>query len=54
MSPTAIKARAEREALLHATAEQIRALLDRVRDQFPDDEDGAEERVIELVTGDDE
>lgn len=54
MSPAAIKARGEREALLHSTAEQIRTLRDGVREKFPGEEDEAEERVLELVTGDDE
>lgn len=54
MSPATIKARGERETLLHTTAEQIRTLLDGVREKFPGDEDEAEERVLELVTGDDE
>lgn len=54
MSPTTIKARGEREALLHSTAEQIRTLLDTVRDKYPGEEDEAEERVLELVTGEDE
>jgi hypothetical protein len=55
MSPASIKARGDREALVHDTARQVRELIDGARKQWPDDEqDEAEERIIELVTGDDE
>lgn len=54
MSPAAIKARGERESLLHYTAEQIRVLLDAVREKFPGEEEETEERVLELVTGEEE
>lgn len=55
MSPAAIKTKAEREALVYDTARQIRELLDSARGQYPDDEQAeTEERILELVTGDDE
>ena len=55
MSPTAIKAKADRESMLFDTASRIRNLLDAARDKYPDDEqDDVEERILELVTGDDE
>lgn len=55
MSPAAIKTKGEREALVYDTARQIRELLDTARDKYPEDEqDETEERILELVTGDDE
>ncbi|HKY37202.1 MAG TPA: hypothetical protein VJN18_14765 [Polyangiaceae bacterium] len=55
MSPTTIKAKGEREALVYDTASQIRELLDNARKQYPeDDQVEVEERILELVTGEDE
>jgi hypothetical protein len=57
MSPAAIKARGDREALVYDTARQIREFIDGARDKYgADDWDGddLESKVIELVTEDDE
>jgi hypothetical protein len=54
MTGDTIQRLGQREAALYETARQIREMLDRVRDQWPGDEDVAEERVLELVTEEDD
>lgn len=54
MTPSAIKAKGEREALVYETARQIRELLDAARDKHPEDEqDDVESRILELVNEED-
>jgi hypothetical protein len=52
--PATIRARADREAALHTTALKIREALDQLREHWGDEADEAEERCLELVTGEDD
>jgi hypothetical protein len=57
VSPGAIRARGEREALVYSTATQIRELLDRARETYGAeawDADDLEATVLDLVTAEDE
>ena len=57
MSPAAIKARGDREALVYDTARQVRELIDGARDKYGADDwdvDDLETKVLELVTEEDE
>lgn len=56
MTPAAIKAKGEREALVYETARQIRELLDAARDKYGAgdwNDNDLENTVLELVTEDD-
>ena len=56
MSPAAIKAKGDREALVYDTARQIRELLDGARDKYGADdwaENDVESTVLELVSEED-
>lgn len=56
MSPTAIKAKGDREAIVYDTARQIRELLDGARDKYGAaewTENDVESTVLDLVTEDD-
>jgi hypothetical protein len=56
MSPAAIKAKGDREALVYDTARQIRELLDGAREQYGAEawaENDVESTVLELVSEED-
>lgn len=56
MSPAAIKAKGDREALVFDTARQIRELLDSARDKYGAEawnENDVESTVLELVSEED-
>jgi hypothetical protein len=54
MSPATLQRLAGREVTVFETARQIRELIDKVREQWPEDErDDVEARVMELVSEED-